>query len=453
MASSEEEGYYEPSSDSDEGDEEGSAFETDEVVHLRAIEATRAAAVEFMESVGVASPTARQLASRIDKPLAQEVLPDAVSDLVDRFGPGASPPNGAAVGGEVAAGALSAARQPPSARQLATDVRGRTELVIGNHPQLRSELSSATSARALAGVLQRQPALESALTAAAQELSREYEASPGLKPSKSSMASAFEILVAELKGQGASGLAAARPDLSTATSAELFFAGVLLSQMASSEDSAAAATGGSALGGSGSSASSTSSSAQLLKGLRLGPNPSGVGQPLQSPPAAGSGGDFLAGLFGAGDEQLAMALEASLGLGPTSSPGGGSGSGAGVPPPAADREDQELAQALVASMGTATTAPATQRGGGWEGAGAGHRLGSSSSSGGGGGGGGSGGGSREDDELAQALALSMAPAAVAVSESDVSQLMAFGFERARVVQALEAANGQREAAANILLGT
>jgi hypothetical protein len=76
-----------------------------------------------------------------------------------------------------------------------------------------------------------------------------------------------------------------------------------------------------------------------------------------------------------------------------------------------------------------------------------------------------GGGDTEDDELARALAMSMQEQTAASPPADddeddgeaqygaaVAELVSWGFERARVLQALEASGGDQEVAANILLG-
>ena len=72
-------------------------------------------------------------------------------------------------------------------------------------------------------------------------------------------------------------------------------------------------------------------------------------------------------------------------------------------------------------------------------------------------------GGSEDDELARALALSMGERPPRAEDTRgtaveaqygiaVGELMSMGFEKASVLQALEASGGDQEAAANILLG-
>ena len=58
-----------------------------------------------------------------------------------------------------------------------------------------------------------------------------------------------------------------------------------------------------------------------------------------------------------------------------------------------------------------------------------------------------------DDELAAALALSMRDAGHGVTDAAaVAELVSWGFDESAVRSALEAAGGDKEAAANMLLG-
>ena len=207
------------------------AYETNEVMELRRMEQTRAEAVQYLGALGIASPQARTLAAHIQTVLSADELPGAVSDLIDRYGAGASPPVRAATScaavPPLEGGGLAESQRGPEPRQLATDVRQRTEGVIAAHASMRAQLSAANSARALATILRQHSALERDLTAGAQQLSAEYE----MRPSRSAMAAAFEILVSEMKGATSAELAALRPNLASPTSAELFFSGVFLSRM------------------------------------------------------------------------------------------------------------------------------------------------------------------------------------------------------------------------------
>jgi hypothetical protein len=494
---------YSPSEDSEDDSDDGGldrtysgdddAFQTDEVVQVQLLEETRRAAEEYLQAVGFERAAASRLALQLDKPVSADSIPEVCSDLIDKHGGGASPGVAPADAGAVPSTApLGAGRQAPSPEVLAADVVEQVVAVLDKHASLKPRLEAAATSKALAVEMQTHPAFDAAIGAAAKYLDQRY-ALDALPPTRSTMAQAYEIVVA--------GRRVAAVDRSTnikAAKAEVFFAGVIFSRIqpadtpstllfpGSSGGGGGGGVGGMAskitavrpavapgdrlaaklvegrggAGGSGSgelglSSTLTDFESDLAHALALsqeeagggpaggmiGGGGGGGGARMESGVAGGSGGGMPVAAAGGEDYELQAALAASVGasvediaVGAIGTPGSG-----GISAAAPSEEDQ-LAAALAASL-----APAPVTGGG--------------------------GGGTEDDELARALAMSMeqtaaaaaAPSALAPAPADdsgeaarygaaVGELMSWGFDKARVLQALEASGGDQQAAANILLG-
>lgn len=457
---------YSPSEDSESEDTDDGAldrtysgdddaFQTDEVILVQQLEETRRAAEEYLQTVGFPNSTAAQLAQRLLKPVDAVAIPEVCSDLIDKHGGGASPGMAPARPSDApSAVSLGDARRPPTPQVLAADVAEQVCMLLDSHASLQPRLDAATTSKALAVVMQTHPEFHAAIVAAAKQLEQRYS-HDGLPPSRSIMAEAYEIVVANRR--------VAAVDRFTnikAAKAGVFFAGVILSRIQPSDTPStlllpcgrggkttmvplAPAPGDQLVqklqsrSGGGSTAFGTASSladfeSDLAHALALSQEEA-RGGPADESGRWSAGGFASAGGIGAGirattiggeDYELQAALAASV-----------SAVGAALSTPA--REDEQLSAALAASL-----APL------------GSLSGARSDS---------APGDSEDDELARALALSMGeqtPCAedtrATVAEAQygvvVGELMSMGFDKASVLQALEASGGDQEGAADILLG-
>jgi hypothetical protein len=341
-------GSWCPSDSSSEGaGEDGGdddAFQTQEVLASEAVGSSRDMVAGYLVSVGFGEGAARRLAKHVDKAVRESEVPDVASDLIDRYGGGSSPVVSGlgGVGGGAAAVPASplSSEEPPSAAPqtaaaLARTVQQSTARVIqGLGSALRSHLSSTTSAKALAQLMHQEKSLDEALSAEARRLCAAYDET-WLRPTRACMAEAFEMIVHESRRAA---LAAARPDLAPPTSAQVFYAGVLLSRLQPS--SAATGGGGGGGGGGGMLAAALPSPSVPLRAPHV---PSGGGsgggggggararQPQQAQPQQHSLADF--------ELQLATAL--ALSEAEAAGPGAGGGGGGGI---GASTEDAELAR-------------------------------------------------------------------------------------------------------------
>ena len=426
---------YSPSEDSEseDTDDDGAldrtysgdddAFQTDEVILVQQLEETRRAAEDYLQAVGFPSSTASQLAQRLLKPVDADAIPEVCSDLIDKHGGGASPGMAPARPSDApTAVPLGDARQPPTPQVLAADVAEQVSMLLDSHASLNPRLDAASTSKALAVVMQTHPEFHAAIAAAAKQLEQRYSRD-GLPPSRSIMAEAYEIVVADRRVD-----AVDRSTNIKAAKAAAFFAGVILSRIQPSD------TPSTLLLPSGRDGGNTTAPLlapapgdQLVQKLqsRSGGGAKGVG-------TASSLADFESDLAHA----LALSQEEARGS-PADGSGGWSPSalavGAGLSTPAS--EDDQLAAALAASLAPPACLDSIS---------------------------GAPGGS-EEDELARALALSMGERPPRAEDTRgtaveaqygiaVGELMSMGFGKASVLQALEASGGDQEAAANILLG-
>ena len=454
MSSPDSAGSWAPSpSESEESDDE--AYETEEVVAVRRLEDTRAAAEEYLSSVGFEPAAASRLALRIERPAALEEIPGICSDLIDRHGGGSSPQGGPAPAAAApSATALPPGRRPPTAEVLAADVAEHVAAALAQHASLRPRLNAASTSKALALEMQRSPPFDAALSAAAKALDARY-LEHALPPTRDAMASAYEIVVG-----GRRTAAVDRSTDITAARAEVFFAGVVFSRLQPSDTPPTLLwSGGEARGGGGAGGGEAAAVRGQAGGVR---SDDSRGEPAALARASSNSLlDFEA------DLARALALSREEETGAAAAPafpgqghrlGGGGGAGGGAFPPvgvgggsvfAADPgEEQEVQQALAASLGggDAELAQAMAMS---LGAGGGAAAPTPAPA-----------PAEDDAELARALALSMegggapaqAPAPAPADSAAARELMSLGFDEAAVLQALEAAGGDQEAAANILLG-
>ena len=452
MSSPDSAGSWAPSpSESEESDDE--AYETEEVVAVRRLEDTRAAAEEYLSSVGFEAAAASRLALRIERPAAMEEIPGVCSDLIDRHGGGSSPPGGPAPAAAApSTTALPPGRRPPTAEVLAADVAEQVAAVLAQHASLRPRLNAASTSKALATEMQRSPPFDAALSAAAKALDARY-LEHALPPTRDAMASAYEIVVG-----GRRTAAVDRSTDITAARAEVFFAGVVFSRLQPSDTPPTLLwSGGEARAGGGAGGGE----AAAVRGQAGGVRSDDRGEPAAlARTSSNSLLDFEADLARA----LALSREEETGAAAASAfpgqghrlGGGGGGAGGGAFPPvgvgggsvfAADPgEEQEVQQALAASLG-GEDAELAQAMAMSLGAGGGAAAPAPAPA-----------PAEDDAELARALALSMegegapAPAPAPADSAAARELMSLGFDEAAVLQALEAAGGNQEAAANILLG-
>eukprot|EP01045_Picozoa_sp_COSAG04_P000645 COSAG04_NODE_17_length_40288_cov_9.152728_1_plen_455_part_00 len=454
MSSPDSAGSWAPSpSESEESDDE--AYETEEVVAVRRLEDTRAAAEEYLSSVGFEAAAASRLALRIERPAAMEEIPGVCSDLIDRHGGGSSPPGGPAPAAAApSTTALPPGRRPPTAEVLAADVAEQVAAVLAQHASLRPRLNAASTSKALATEMQRSPPFDAALSAAAKALDARY-LEHALPPTRDTMASAYEIVVG-----GRRTAAVDRSTDITAARAEVFFAGVVFSRLQPSDTPPTLLwSGGEARAGGGAGGGE----AAAVRGQAGGVRSDDRGEPAAlARTSSNSLLDFEADLARA----LALSREEETGAAAASAfpgqghrlGGGGGGAGGGAFPPvgvgggsvfAADPgEEQEVQQALAASL-SGEDAELAQAMAMSLGAGGGAAAPTPAPA-----------PAEDDAELARALALSMegggapapAPAPAPADSAAARELMSLGFGEAAVLQALEAAGGDQEAAANILLG-
>lgn len=427
------------------------------------LEETRRNAEEYLQAVGFPHAAASRLAQRLQKPVGAESIPEACSDLIDKHGGDASPgrvepavPSASAP----AAAPLGEARQPPTPQQLATDVAEQVSALMDGHASLKPRLEAATTSKGLAVEMRAHPGFDAAVDEAAKRLEQRYVHN-GLPPTRSIMAEAYEVLVADRRVT-----AVDRTTNIKVAKVETFFAGVILSRIQPADtpstlllpsgrqgggmpgknaavysapapgDRLAAKLRSRSVDGSGGfgAASLTDFESDLAHALALS----------QEEARGGPSGDTGAGIAGAErqiavgrpggsvrtatlgeDYELQAALAASV-----SAVGGGN---------TTQSEDDQVAAALAASLGS----PGITSAGGAV-------IGGNDSSVADG---------TEDDQLARALALSMGehpagvePATEPQCGAAVAELMSWGFDKARVLQALEASGGDQQGAANILLG-
>ena len=447
MSSPDSAGSWAPSpSESEESDDE--AYETEEVVAVRRLEDTRAAAEEYLSSVGFEAAAASRLALRIERPAAMEEIPGVCSDLIDRHGGGSSPPGGPAPAAAApSTTALPPGRRPPTAEVLAADVAEQVAAALSQHASLRPRLNAASTSKALALEMQRSPPFDAALSAAAKALDARY-LEHALPPTRDAMASAYEIVVG-----GRRTAAVDRSTDITAARAEVFFAGVVFSRLQPSDTPPTLLWSGGEARGGGEAAAVRGQAGGVRSDDSRG-EPSALART-----SSNSLLDFEADLARA----LALSREEETGAAAASAfpgqghrLGGGGGAGEGAFPPvgvgggsvfAADPgEEQEVQQALAASLG-GEDAELAQAMAMSLGAGGGAAAPTPAPA-----------PAEDDAELARALALSMegggapAPAPAPADSAAARELMSLGFDEAAVLQALEAAGGNQEAAANILLG-